>query len=94
MSVDKGCVYVWGYGLLGKGPEVQQSFTPTLIPSILFGCNDFQQDTRVTSISCGICHLGAVTNFGDLYMWGKNRSGCLGLGHKNDQYFPIKVCHI
>ncbi|GLV43021.1 uncharacterized protein CBL_13618 [Carabus blaptoides fortunei] len=88
---DEGCVYVWGYGILGKGPEVQQSFTPTLIPSILFGCNDFQPDTKVTTISCGIGHLGAVTNYGDLYMWGKNRSGCLGLGHKNDQYFPLKV---
>lgn len=86
-------MYVWGYGLLGKGPEVQLSYKPLNIPPILFGRNDFQPNSKVVSIFCGMGHMAAVTNFGDLYMWGKNRNGCLGLGHKDDQYFPLKVCN-
>ena len=23
-------------------------------------------------------------------MWGRNKFGCLGLGHQKDQYFPYK----
>ena len=26
-----------------------------------------------------------------LYTWGKNTEGCLGLGHRDDQYFPFMV---
>lgn len=36
-------------------------------------------------------HLAALTNLGDLYMWGCNKFGSLGLGHSKDQYFPLKV---
>ena len=28
---------------------------------------------------------------GDLFMWGKNRNGCLGLGTTVDQFFPLKI---
>lgn len=35
--------------------------------------------------------LAAVTNSGDLYMWGCNKFGCLGLGHEKDQFFPLRV---
>lgn len=36
-------------------------------------------------------HLAALTNTGDLYMWGCNKFGSLGLGDCKDQYFPLKV---
>lgn len=36
-------------------------------------------------------HLAALTNTGDLYMWGCNKFGSLGLGDLKDQYFPLKV---
>lgn len=45
----------------------------------------------VTKVACGVGHLAAVTNDGDLYMWGRNRHGCLGLGHGKDQHFPLKI---
>ncbi|KAK3912656.1 RCC1-like G exchanging factor-like protein [Frankliniella fusca] len=88
---DQGQVYVWGYGILGKGPKVEKSVQPTEIPPILFGKNEFQPNMKVTSVACGLHHLAALTNSGDLYTWGHNRGGCLGLGHENDQYFPFKV---
>lgn len=83
-------MYVWGYGLLGKGTNCTYP-DPWCIPSNLLGYNDFQSDSKITAISCGISHLSAVTSLGDLYMWGKNRDGCLGLGHTENQCIPLKV---
>lgn len=88
---DQGDVFVWGFGLLGLGPNVQHTATPKQIPPTLFGRNEFNPECVVKKISCGISHLAAVTNNGDLYMWGRNRQGCLGLGNTNDQHFPLKV---
>lgn len=65
--------------------------TPKQIPSVLFGRNDFNSNSRVVSIHSGINHMGGLTDDGDLYMWGKNKFGCLGFGSTNDQYFPLKT---
>jgi alpha-tubulin suppressor-like RCC1 family protein len=91
---DNGEVFVWGYGILGKGPVVTHAREPTQIPSTLFGRNEFQPDSRIIAVSAGIGQLAAVSNHGDLYMWGHNRRGCLGLGNIQDQFFPLKVCTI
>ncbi|KAJ0182252.1 hypothetical protein K1T71_001621 [Dendrolimus kikuchii] len=88
---DQGDVFVWGFGLLGLGPSVQHSATPKQIPPTLFGRNEFNPESVVAKVACGIAHLAAITNTGDLYMWGRNRQGCLGLGHLRDQHFPLKV---
>ncbi|XP_026472586.1 RCC1-like G exchanging factor-like protein isoform X2 [Ctenocephalides felis] len=88
---EQGDVFVWGFGILGKGPEVEHSFIPTQIPTTVFGKNDYSPNVFVTSINCGLSHFAAVTNQGDVYTWGRNRHACLGLGHYNNQYFPFKV---
>ncbi|XP_053983627.1 RCC1-like G exchanging factor-like protein [Hylaeus volcanicus] len=88
---NTGDVYVWGYGILGFGPEVTFVAKPTQIPSILFGKNAYERNTKVVKIFCGMSHLAALTNTGDLYMWGCNKFGALGLGDAKDQYFPLKV---
>ncbi|XP_076290972.1 RCC1-like G exchanging factor-like protein [Lasioglossum baleicum] len=88
---DAGDVYVWGYGILGFGPEIKNISQPTQIPSILFGKNAYEKNTKVIKIFCGMSHLAALTNIGDLYMWGCNKFGSLGLGHIKDQCFPLKV---
>lgn len=84
-------MFTWGYGILGKGPNVERSLEPTEIPQILFGKNEFSPDSKVVSITCGLNHQMALTNKGELFAWGLNRGGCLGLGHDNDQYFPFRV---
>lgn len=91
MFTEENEVFVWGYGILGKGPAFLQSASPLNLPATLFGCNQFSPDTRVESICCGINSIAAITNKGDLYMWGKNKYGQLGLGHQNHQYFPFRV---
>ncbi|XP_011501602.1 PREDICTED: Williams-Beuren syndrome chromosomal region 16 protein homolog [Ceratosolen solmsi marchali] len=88
---SSGIVYVWGFGILGLGPEAQRVTEPTSIPSILFGTNISDPNTSVAKIFCGISHLGALTADGQLYMWGRNKFGALGLGHRKDQFFPLKV---
>uniref|UniRef100_A0A182J0Z2 RCC1-like domain-containing protein n=1 Tax=Anopheles atroparvus TaxID=41427 RepID=A0A182J0Z2_ANOAO len=88
---ENGDVFSWGYGILGFGPEVQHRPTPTLILPSLFGRNAFSPNVRVLALSCGITHSAAVNDQHDLYTWGHNRYACLGLGHKNDQFFPLKV---
>lgn len=64
---------------------------PTQIPATLFGRNELSPESRVTSISSGINHMAAINSDNDVYMWGLNKLGCLGLGHTNDQYFPLKI---
>lgn len=88
---EAGDAFVWGYGLLGLGPNVQHTAKPTLIPAPLFGRNEFNPECMVEQVNCGIGHLAAITNNGDLYTWGRNRQGCLGLGHAKDQHFPLRV---
>lgn len=84
-------VFVWGYGILGKGPDMKQSRIPTSISPILFGKNQYNTQTRVKSVYSSLFHMAAITTEGNLYTWGKNKWGQLGLGHTKDQYFPLQV---
>lgn len=88
---EEGLIYTWGYGILGFGPYVQQTSKPEQLLPPLFGSNDFADKVTVVSIGCGVFHMGAINSNGDLFMWGKNRFSCLGLGHKKDQFFPFKT---
>lgn len=88
---DKGQVYVWGYGVLGKGPKTDMLKAPSLLPQPLFGCNELQSDVKVVDICSGMSHFAAVTDKGDLFTWGKGKYGCLGLYKTDVQYFPLKV---
>lgn len=84
-------MFSWGYGLLGTGPVAELSRNPIHIPDTLFGKNDYQSDSTVIDITCGLYHSAAITNHGDLFIWGRNKNGCLGLGRPEDQFFPLKV---
>ncbi|XP_020861348.1 RCC1-like G exchanging factor-like protein isoform X3 [Phascolarctos cinereus] len=85
---DEGNVFVWGYGILGKGPNLMETALPEMIPPTLFGLSDFSPDVRVSHIRCGLSQFAALTNKGELFVWGKNIRGCLGIGRLEDQYFP------
>lgn len=58
---DKGEVFVWGYGILGKGPKLSESSTPEMIPPTLFGRSEFNPSAAVSRIKCGLNHFAAVT---------------------------------
>ncbi|XP_062341068.1 RCC1-like G exchanging factor-like protein isoform X2 [Osmerus eperlanus] len=88
---EQGEVFVWGYGILGKGPNLSESQTPELVPPTLFGRSEFNPTVTLSSIRCGLNHFAAVTDQGELFVWGKNVRGCLGIGKHDDQYFPWRV---
>nr|KAF6442070.1 RCC1 like [Rousettus aegyptiacus] len=87
----EGHVFVWGYGILGKGPNLVETALPELIPPTLFGLTEFNPEVQVSRIRCGLSHFAALTNKGELFVWGKNIRGCLGIGRLEDQYFPWRV---
>ncbi|XP_062448687.1 RCC1-like G exchanging factor-like protein isoform X2 [Rhea pennata] len=88
---DEGNVFVWGYGILGKGPNLIETAVPEMIPPSLFGWSNFNPDIRVAHVRCGLSQFAALTNRGELFVWGKNLRGCLGIGRTEDQYFPWRV---
>ncbi|XP_016080632.1 PREDICTED: Williams-Beuren syndrome chromosomal region 16 protein, partial [Miniopterus natalensis] len=87
----EGHVFVWGYGILGKGPNLVETALPEMIPPTLFGLTEFNPEVQVSCIRCGLSHFAALTNKGELFVWGKNTRGCLGIGRLEDQYFPWRV---
>lgn len=39
----------------------------------------------------GLMFDGCIADRGELFVWGKNVRGCLGIGKRDDQYFPWRV---
>eukprot|EP00192_Tetraselmis_astigmatica_P009703 CAMPEP_0117664012 /NCGR_PEP_ID=MMETSP0804-20121206/8955_1 /TAXON_ID=1074897 /ORGANISM="Tetraselmis astigmatica, Strain CCMP880" /LENGTH=853 /DNA_ID=CAMNT_0005471141 /DNA_START=124 /DNA_END=2685 /DNA_ORIENTATION=- len=82
---ESGEVFGWGYNdnmELGLGTGTSRN-SPQVISS-LAGKN-------VTRIAAGGYHVLAATGAGELYAWGSNRYGQLGLGHTNPVKVPTKV---
>lgn len=46
---------------------------------------------RVVQVSCGLNFAAACTNKGDVYSWGYNSSGKLGLGDAATRFHPTQV---
>ena len=74
----EGHVFVWGYGILGKGPNLLETTLSEMIPSTLFGLMEFNPGVQVSRIRCKLSHFAALTNRRELIVWGKNIQGCLG----------------
>ncbi|XP_057540979.1 ultraviolet-B receptor UVR8 isoform X2 [Amaranthus tricolor] len=71
---ESGRVYASGlndFGQLGISDDKDYSMEPTKISGI-------KKDVK--QIFAGYCHSCAITVDGELYMWGKNSNGQLGLG--------------
>lgn len=62
-------------GQLGRGLIVEEQ-SPAIIPAL--------EGIRVQFIAAGGWHSAAISEFGDLYMWGWNESGQLGLAVNHD----------
>ncbi|OAF69446.1 RCC1-like G exchanging factor-like protein [Intoshia linei] len=93
LLTDKGFVYTWGYGILGRGKPNENTKYPKILPPKLFGYDYLNNEKfyKIKLIDCGPNYFTAINEFGDVYFWGTNRDGQLGLGLKIDQYFPLKI---
>jgi len=79
-----GNVYVWGFnstGQLGLGDAVNKTL-PTLNPGLT--------GLSIVDLQCGDNHSVAVTSDGEVYVWGSNSNGQLGLGNTTNQTTPVK----
>jgi alpha-tubulin suppressor-like RCC1 family protein len=77
LAVTKdGKVYSWGkndQGQLGLN-DLERKKVPTLITALA------ERNVYITKVSAGFSHTLALSSAGDLYTWGHNLYGALGLG--------------
>ncbi|OQR92840.1 regulator of chromosome condensation (RCC1) [Thraustotheca clavata] len=96
---EDGHVYTWGRrdnGQLGLGrdwvhmePDAPDGMCGASIPTQIDPTH-FESE-KVVQISCGAFHSAAITESGQLYTWGKEDYGMLGIGHTPDIHVPHKV---
>jgi alpha-tubulin suppressor-like RCC1 family protein len=89
----QGELYCWGdndYGRLGINPSTWSATTPArVLKGEQGGAGTYLED--VSQVSAGEYHTCAVTTQGELYCWGGNFSGQLGIGSASSQDTPVKV---
>ncbi|VEU81099.1 RCC1 domain-containing protein [Haploplasma axanthum] len=84
-----GNIYVWGsnsYGNLGDGTT-----TSSKIPLNISSQFNLNSDTRIISIYTGLGSSAALTSDHQLWVWGRNDSGQLGIGTTNNQLTPMNI---
>jgi len=85
--MSDGSVYSVGggeYGQLGNGEFSKFSLEPQKIEGNL-------ENHHVTFIASGSMHCAAVTNNGEMFVWGRGEDGQLGLGNRENQPLPTLV---
>ncbi|XP_028401889.1 RCC1 and BTB domain-containing protein 1-like [Dendronephthya gigantea] len=84
--ISTGEVYAWGYnnsGQIGSGSTVNQA-TPRKVTAGI-------GSKEIVNIACGQSSSMAIDNNGELYSWGYNGNGQLGLGCNTNQPNPCRV---
>uniref|UniRef100_A0A8C2HGE6 Regulator of chromosome condensation (RCC1) and BTB (POZ) domain containing protein 1 n=1 Tax=Cyprinus carpio TaxID=7962 RepID=A0A8C2HGE6_CYPCA len=82
----EGEVFAWGYnncGQVGSGSTANQP-TPRKVSNCL-------QNKVMVSIACGQTSSMAVADNGEVYGWGYNGNGQLGLGNNGNQLTPSRL---
>ncbi|XP_051115282.1 ultraviolet-B receptor UVR8 isoform X4 [Andrographis paniculata] len=85
LNKGKRFVGVWGngdFGRLGLG-SLDSQWRPKPIASSAF------DDQSLIEVACGGAHTVFLTVDGELYVWGKNANGQLGLGKKAENIIPL-----
>jgi alpha-tubulin suppressor-like RCC1 family protein len=86
--LDNGSVYTWGlgrHGELGHGQQASAQLVPKLVE--FFDASK----PRIVGIAAGAHHSAAWSQEGQLFVWGLNSAGQLGLGNTMDQNVPCLV---
>lgn len=83
-----GHVFSWGAGedgQLGQSQRLSNSHRPSKVPIPL--------PIPIIQVACGNSHSLALTQGGDVFSWGLNSHGQLGLGKEVPvQYTPVIIC--
>ncbi len=90
VAVSKeGKVFTWGnniIGQLGIGNVVNQSLPQNITNQFGLTLPD-----KITNVSMGVQHTGAVSQNGEVFIWGRNVEGQLGTGDNVGQNAPINI---
>ena len=81
LTKSENC-YSWGCnnnGQLGLGDNKNRN-----VPTLLILSNN----EKILNLSSGNHHIICITKSENIYVWGKNESGQLGLGDRNDRNIP------
>ncbi|KAJ7294855.1 hypothetical protein O6H91_Y228400 [Diphasiastrum complanatum] len=70
------------FGRLGHGNS-SDLFVPQPIKAL--------QELQIKQIACGDSHCLAITGDGEVFSWGRNQNGQLGLGNTEDSLLPQKI---
>ncbi|XP_021317482.1 ultraviolet-B receptor UVR8 isoform X2 [Sorghum bicolor] len=68
---EKGTLFIFGQKTEKGFGRSNEAFRPNIVEEIPFS----------EEVACGGYHTCVVTDSGDLYSWGSNENGCLGLGY-------------
>ena len=71
------------------GYESKRTVQPVMIPKLV---DKFNVACVVSTIACGAFHSLVSTQDGQVFAWGLNKDGQLGLPHSNDIVFHRPVC--
>ncbi|GMR54987.1 hypothetical protein PMAYCL1PPCAC_25182 [Pristionchus mayeri] len=85
LATQDGACFSWGVGVLGFGPDTVRLRQPHVLPPVLF------DGLKVNRVHAGNVSCAAINEEGNMYVWGQNRYGILGLGHTRDQLFPFPL---
>ena len=102
--LSDGSLYTWGdnnYGQLGLGDKTNRYYYASENQKInipdkineLIGLKDTEYDTS-KRMYINKFSLYAITENGELYAWGDNSDGQLGIGNTDNQTKPVKVTGI
>ncbi|XP_054447724.1 E3 ISG15--protein ligase HERC5 [Pteronotus mesoamericanus] len=87
LALSKGGeLFAWGqnlHGQLGLGKVFDSTPTPQIVEHL--------SGVPLAQISAGKAHCMALSMSGNVYSWGRNNFGQLGLGHTNDEDFPSLI---
>eukprot|EP01125_Pyxidicula_operculata_P018026 TRINITY_DN637_c2_g1_i3.p1 TRINITY_DN637_c2_g1~~TRINITY_DN637_c2_g1_i3.p1 ORF type:complete len:401 (-),score=46.61 TRINITY_DN637_c2_g1_i3:37-1239(-) len=83
-----GEMYSWGYNKHGQLGNAQLDTKEMKPQNVIFFSN-----SKVTTIGCTICSSYAITEDGNLFSWGWNKYGQLGLGDTDPRTIPSSVDH-
>lgn len=95
-----GRLWAWGrngtphadYSVTGHGAQLTQQYQYTMKPKQVEVLAE--ADARLVRVSAGMHHVMALDSNGQIWAWGRNLNGELGLGNKSPQLTPKAISAI
>jgi len=88
--VSNGTMFSWGnnsYGQLGLGNQLNSYSSPVYV----LGKGGYTALSNWTTVACGQYHTLAINTYGQLWAWGNNQYGGLGLNTTTNYSVPYQV---